>query len=100
MKKVIYAVCLAALWVIVILLLGILLVLFGLTPTDPSFMYSLGAACGHPQLWVIAAGFVLLLRPVAWKLITKESKPFRKSAAITILILGIVWLSMNVGARH
>lgn len=68
-----------------------------MVPTNFGFEYALGNACGYPQLWIMAVGIVLLLRPIAWKLITKESKPFKKSAAITILIVGIIWLSINIG---
>ena len=98
MKKSFYYTSLIVLWGVVVFLLAILLILFGLIPTNFGFGYSLGSACGFPQLWIMAVGIVLLLRPIAWKLITKESKPFKKSAAITILIVGIIWLSINIGA--
>lgn len=99
MKKGFYYASLIVLWGVVVLLLAILLILFGLIPTNFGFGYLLGSACGLPQLWIMAVGFVLLLRPIIWRLFTKESKTFKKSTAIIILIVGIIWLSVNVGAR-
>lgn len=99
MKKSVYYILLSALWVAAVVVLAILLLFFGVFPMNFGLGYSLGGACGHPQLWMIATSFVLLLRPIVWKLVTKESKQFKKSTAIIILVIGIVWLSMNVGAR-
>lgn len=99
MKKGFYYTSLIVLWVVVVFLLAILFILFGLVPTNFGFGYSLGTACGHPQLWIMAIGIVLLLRPIVWRIFIKESKTFKNSAAITILIVGIIWLSMNIGAR-
>lgn len=99
MKKGFYYTSLIILWVAVVFLLAILLILFGLVPTNFGFGYSLGTACGYPQLWIMAVGIMLLLRPIVWRIFIKESKTFKNSAAIIILIVGIIWLSMNIGAR-
>ena len=97
MKKGFYYTSLIVLWVVVVFLLAFLLILLGPIPTN--FVYSLGIACGFPQLWIIAVGIVLLLRPIVWRIFTKENRTFKNSVAITILIVGIIWLSMSVGAR-
>lgn len=101
MKKSVYYILLVLLWIATVLVLAILLLLLGLSPIYYSLWEpeSLGRACGHPQLWLMAIGIVLLLRPIMWKLVAKESKKFKKSTAIIVLVVGIVWLSLNVAAR-
>ena len=99
MKKSVYYIVLAALWGATVLVLAVLLLLFGLFPMSYNFGYSLGGACGHPHLWVMAIGITLLLRPIVWRLIAKESKKFKTTTAIIVLVVGIVWLSMNLAAK-
>ena len=101
MKKTVYYILLCILWIATVFVLAILLLLLGLFPIYNSLWdpYTLGTVCGYPQLWLMAIGIVLLLRPIVWKLVAKESKKFKVSTAIIVLVVGIAWLSMNVGAR-
>ena len=65
MKKSVYYMLLVVLWIAIVLVLALLLLATGLfaIPGCYGFAAQLGGACGHPQLWVIAIGIVLLLRP-------------------------------------
>lgn len=100
MRKLIYYFLLIVLWIAIVLILALLLVTTGLF-SMPAYGFSaqLGGACAHPQLWVVAIGIVLLLRPFVYKMITKESKRFEKTISVTILAIGIVWLTMVTISR-
>lgn len=99
MKKGIYYASLALLWIVVITLLAILCLLVGLMPIKFGFGYSLGGACGHPQLWIVSLGVVLLLRPFVFRLVMGEKKNFKRTLPIILVVVGLIWLAMNVGAR-
>lgn len=103
MRKTLYYATLFAtlfvLWIVIVLVLALLILTTGLLPmpSDCGFSDQLGSACARPQLWVMAIGIVLLFRPFVWKLITRDRKQFKKSTAIIVLVVGIVWLSINIG---
>lgn len=99
MKKVIYYASLALSWIVIVVLLAILCLLIGLIPVEFGFGYSLGGACGHPQLWVISLGIVMLFRPLAFSLVMAEKRTFKRTLPIILIIVGTVWLAMNVGAK-
>ncbi len=99
MKKTIYIGLLILAWILAVLILALLLVMTGIVSSNFGFGASLGTACGHPQLWVISIGIVLLLRPVIYKLVVKEERRFKKTVAIILIVVGAIWLAINVGAR-
>lgn len=99
MKKVMYFTSLCIAWVVVVFILAFVLVVCGLFPFRAGWGYSLGAGCGHPQLWLISLGIVFLLRPVLYKAIFKVHKSFSKSTGIVIIIFGAIWLAMNLGSK-
>lgn len=99
MKKIIYYSTLIALWAMILVILGIILVFLNLCPMNYGFGYALGSACGHPQLWIVSIGIVLLLRTKVYQLILKANKSFNKSVGIILIVIGSIWLAMNVGAR-
>ncbi|MBQ8889987.1 MAG: hypothetical protein IJY59_10985 [Bacteroidaceae bacterium] len=99
MKKAIYYMGLCVLWIIALFTLAFVLVMCGFIPLSFGWGAALGNSCGHPQLWLIAIGLVLLLRPVLYKAIFNEHKYFKKTVAIVIITLGMLWLALNLGAR-
>lgn len=99
MKKMIYFGSLVISWVVMLLLLAFLCLILGVIPMEFGLGYSWGRACGHLQLWVISLGIVLLLRPFVYKFIMTEQKVFKRTLPIILVIVGLVWLAMNVGAR-
>lgn len=99
MKKTIYYVLLVLAWILAVLILALLLVITGIISSNFGFGASLGTACGHPQLWVISIGIVLLLRPVIYKLVVKEERLFKKTVANILIVVGVIWLIINVGTR-
>ena len=99
MKKVVYYVGLCTLWIIALFALAFVSVICGFIPLSLGVGAALGTGCGHPQLWLIAIGIVLLLRPVLYKAIFKEHKHFKRTVAIVLITFGLVWFAMNFGAR-
>lgn len=77
-KKVFYYLVLILLWIIGTLLLGILLLLFGIIPNVVSWAYSIGTACTRPAVWFISLGFVFLIRSSIYNFIFKK-KAFNRN---------------------
>lgn len=99
MKKTIYYVLLFVIWIATITVLASTLVISGFIPTSYGLGYAIGSACGYPQLWLIAAGIVMLVRPMLNKAIFKTCKIYKKTVAIILIAVGIVWIVINIGAR-
>lgn len=99
MKKVIYLASLFIAWLVSIIALALILVICGVIPTSLGWGYALGGACGLPQLWLISAGITMLIRPILHKAIFNENRVFKKVISTILIVIGIVWLAMNLGAR-
>lgn len=101
MNKTLYYFSLVLAWIVIEFFLMLFLVLLGLSgvPEGFGFGYKMGAALARPQLWLIALGFVLLLRPSLYKAIIKTSKAFNKNVAVVCLVLGFIWLLSNIVGR-
>lgn len=98
-KKVTFCTALFIVWLVVLLILAFGLVACGLVSLRFGWGTALGTSCGHPQLWLIAIGVVMLLRSTIHKMIFQEKKEFKKLVAIVVIVLGCFWLIMNLGAR-
>lgn len=99
MKKALYYILLFIAWITIIIALASTLVISGLIPTSLGWGYAIGSACGYPQLWLIAAGITLLIRPILYKTIFKNCKTYKKTVAIILIAVGIIWITMNIGAK-
>lgn len=98
MKNILYYISLIITWLVIIIVLAFILTICGIVPTLYGWGYALGSACGYPQLWVIALGCTLLIRPALYKVIFKEHKEFKKTVPVIIIIIGSLWLAINLGA--
>lgn len=94
MKQTIYVFLLALSWVVIVLILATLLIAFGLSSMPPTYGFAaqLGGTCANMQLWFIALGVSLFLRPIAYELAFKEKKEFKKGTATASLVFGLLWL--------
>ena len=101
MNKTLYYFSLVLAWIVIEFFLMLFWVLLGISGVHEGlgFGYKMGAALAHPQLWIIALGFVLLLRPSLYKAIMKTSKVFNKNVAVLCLVLGFIWLLLNIAGR-
>lgn len=100
-NKTFYYFSLALAWIVIEIILMLFMVLLGFTGVPEGFGvgYKMGAALAHPQLWLIALGLVLLLRSSLYKAIMRASKTFNKHVAIVCLVVGLIWLLLNIGTR-
>lgn len=98
MKNILYYISLIITWLVIIIVLAFILTICGIVPTLYGWGYALGSACGYPQLWIISLGCTLLIRSVLHKVIFKEQKSYKKTIPILIIIIGCLWLAMNLGA--
>ena len=100
MKKVIYYISLFIAWLAIVIALAFILVICGvIIPTSSGLGYALGSACAHPQLWIISAGITMLIRPILHKAIFQTNKNFKKTVSLTLIAIGFIWLTMNLGAK-
>lgn len=99
MKKVLYLASLFIVWLASIFALALILVICGIIPTSLGWGYALGGACGLPQLWLIATGIAMFIRPILYKVIFNENKIFKKVISTILIVIGFLWLAMNLGAR-
>lgn len=98
MKNILYFISLLITWLVIIIGLAFIITLCGIVPTLYGWGYALGSACGYPQLWIISLGCTLLIRPILYKVIFKEHKKYKKTVPVIIIIIGSLWLAMNLGA--
>lgn len=99
MKKILYYTVLCVLWCLVLLLMALLMSFCKLVPLSYGLGYALGAGCAHPQLWMISLGITLLFRSKVYNVIQKDCKVFGKKTGVVIIVIGVVWLSVNLGIK-
>lgn len=86
MKKIIYYSILCFVFILLDLFISSILMLVGLFPFIISYAYSLGRSIAHPELLLLCLGITMLLRPLFYKIVFKESKKFDNG--ITYAIIG------------
>ena len=90
MKKSFYIISLIACWLAIIFIIGILFIITGITPFQCNWGYTLGCSMGRITSWLLAAGIVMLLRPIFYKAIIGSEKIFSKTIGIILISLGVI----------
>ena len=99
MKKVLYVIALISSWFVLVFGIASLLILTEIIPMQISWGYTYGTAVAIPSMWLLSVGIVMLLRQFFYKVIFRANKPFSKSTATVLIVLGTIWFAFTIGGK-
>ncbi len=99
MNKVLYVVALILSWFVLVFSIASLLIFMGIIPMQFNWSYTYGTAVAIPSMWLLFVGIVMLLRQFFYKVIFGTNKPFNKSIATILIVIGTIWFAFTIGGK-
>ena len=103
MKRVLYVVVLILSWFVLVFGIASLLIFTEIIPMQFNLGYIWGRTCGtavaNPSMWLLSVGIVMLLRQFFYKVIFGTSKPFNKTTATILIVIGTIWFAFTFGGK-